>query len=68
MLCMHSGLSPDLTSFDQVINMIRPTYIPDYGLLKDLLNSEPDASYADWCEVDKGGSLGFGPSIISKFC
>ena len=32
-LCMHGGLSPDLTSLEQIKAIIRPTDVPDTGRL-----------------------------------
>lgn len=41
-ICMHGGLSPQLSSVDQIQNISRPCEVPDTGLLCDLLWSDPD--------------------------
>lgn len=41
-LCMHGGLSPDFHSFESVNKMVRPTEVPDQGLLCDLLWADPE--------------------------
>lgn len=40
--CCHGGLSPDLQSMEQIQRKMRPTDVPDQGLLCDLLWSDPD--------------------------
>merc|ERR1719454_39807 len=35
--CCHGGLSPELTRMEQIRNLMRPTDVPDTGLLCDLL-------------------------------
>lgn len=47
-LCMHGGLSPDLTSVNQINEIVRPTDIPDVGLLCDLLWADPESSVKMW--------------------
>jgi len=53
-ICMHGGLSPELTTMDQVKRIMRPTDVPDTGLLCDLLWSDPDKDIVGWGENDRG--------------
>ena len=54
--CMHGGLSPELKSFEQIRRFLRPTDVPDTGLLCDLLWSDPEAKITGWGENDRGVS------------
>lgn len=65
--CMHGGLSPELTSPAQIADVERPTDIPDYGLLCDLLWSDPDATTKGWGNSDRGVSCTFGPDKLTQF-
>lgn len=47
---MHGGLSPDLASVDQINSIVRPTDIPDTGLLCDLLWADPESNVKMWGE------------------
>lgn len=66
-MCMHGGLSPELKSFEQIRRIMRPTDVPDSGLLCDLLWSDPDKDISGWGENDRGVSYTFGPDVITKF-
>lgn len=61
------GLSPDLQSMEQIRRIMRPTDVPDQGLLCDLLWSDPDKDVQGWGENDRGVSFTFGAEVVAKF-
>ncbi|KAF1373904.1 hypothetical protein PFLUV_G00243760 [Perca fluviatilis] len=61
------GLSPDLQSMEQVRRVMRPTDVPDQGLLCDLLWADPDKDVLGWGENDRGVSFTFGADVVTKF-
>jgi serine/threonine-protein phosphatase PP1 catalytic subunit len=65
-LCMHGGLSTELTNLDQINRIPRPTDVPDNGLLCDLLWSDPDANISGWGENERGVSYTFGPDVVAS--
>ncbi len=52
---------------EQIRSIMRPTDVPDTGLLCDLLWSDPDKDVNGWSENERGVSYTFGPDIVSKF-
>lgn len=52
---------------EQIRRIMRPTDVPDQGLLCDLLWSDPDKEVNGWGENDRGVSFTFGAEIVSKF-
>ena len=52
---------------EQIRRIMRPTDVPDQGLLCDLLWADPDKETSGWGENDRGVSFTFGPEIASKF-
>ena len=65
-LCMHGGISPDLTSLDKIRKIVRPTEVPDKGLLCDLLWSDPDKNVDGWGGNERGVSVTFNENIVEK--
>ncbi|CAI7106716.1 BEM_collapsed_G0016690.mRNA.1.CDS.1 [Saccharomyces cerevisiae] len=52
---------------EQIRRVMRPTDIPDVGLLCDLLWSDPDKDIVGWSENDRGVSFTFGPDVVNRF-
>jgi diadenosine tetraphosphatase ApaH/serine/threonine PP2A family protein phosphatase len=67
LLDLLTSQSPDLQSMEQIRRVMRPTDVPDTGLLCDLLWSDPDKDITGWSENDRGVSFTFGPDVVSRF-
>eukprot|EP00756_Hemistasia_phaeocysticola_P036738 Hpha_TRINITY_DN16657_c1_g7::TRINITY_DN16657_c1_g7_i1::g.178466::m.178466/K06269/PPP1C; serine/threonine-protein phosphatase PP1 catalytic subunit len=69
-LCVHAGISPDLTDLRQIVDIPRPTPggdVPDSGLLCDLLWADPEFGLEGWQESDRGVSFLFGANEVVRF-
>mmetsp|Transcript_159834 Transcript_159834/g.298018 ORF Transcript_159834/g.298018 Transcript_159834/m.298018 type:complete len:1108 (-) Transcript_159834:131-3454(-) len=65
--CCHGGPSPELTHLDKIRRIMRPTDVPDTGIICDLLWADPDQDMLGWCENDRGVSFTFGPDVAQDF-
>ena len=67
-LLVHGGLSPELKKVEQLQKIVRPTDIPEDGLLCDILWSDPDINVkGDWGPNDRGVSVTFSQKVLEKF-
>jgi serine/threonine-protein phosphatase PP1 catalytic subunit len=65
--CVHGGISPELTSLDQIRAIERPLEIPDHGLVCDLVWSDPDGHIEEWGPNERMTSVCFGPKTVDAF-
>lgn len=65
--CVHGGLSPDLPKIKEILNIRRPTEVPEIGLVNDLLWSDPSDAVESWEENDRGVSFLFGRKVVTSF-
>ena len=67
-LCMHGGLSKDLQNIEQINKILRPTDIPNEGLLCDLLWSDPNESLIeDFGPNERNISVTFSKDYVKNF-
>lgn len=65
-LCVHGGLSPDITTIDQIRLIERNQEIPHEGPFCDLMWSDPD-DIETWAVSQRGAGWLFGSKVTAQF-
>ncbi|GAB4820388.1 hypothetical protein N2152v2_007434 [Parachlorella kessleri] len=68
-LCVHGGISPQLSRLEEINSIARPTDVnpAGAGLLVDLLWADPCTHTPGWCHSPRGVSYCFGLSAVREF-
>lgn len=65
-LCIHGGLSPSVSSLDEIARIDRKQEVPHDGAMCDLLWSDPD-DIVGWASSSRGAGFYFGADVVKKF-
>jgi diadenosine tetraphosphatase ApaH/serine/threonine PP2A family protein phosphatase len=66
LFCVHGGLSPNLTTLDQIQMLPRRIEIPTSGPCCDLMWSDPDESVVNWNLSVRGAGHLFGEKVARE--
>lgn len=65
--CVHGGLSPAISTIDQIRVIDRKQEVPHDGAMCDLLWSDPEDGVESWGLSPRGAGFLFGNEIVSQF-
>lgn len=66
--CVHGGLSPGITSINQIRMIDRKQEVPHEGAMCDLLWSDPEEGVEGWGLSPRGAGYLFGGDVTAQFC
>lgn len=64
--CVHGGLSPNITTLDQIRTIDRKQEVPHDGAMCDLLWSDPE-DVEGWGLSPRGAGYLFGGEVVTQF-
>ncbi|KAK2195276.1 bifunctional Serine-threonine-specific protein phosphatase-bis(5-nucleosyl)-tetraphosphatase/Calcineurin-like phosphoesterase domain [Babesia duncani] len=65
--CVHGGLSPSLSTIDEIRYLDRKQEVPHEGPMCDLMWSDPEAMDG-WGSSPRGAGFLFGSDVVQQFC
>lgn len=65
--CIHGGISPELTSIQQIREIRRPLDIPEQGMIANLFWSDPDSAVTEYGPNERGTTICYGLNPVEKF-
>ncbi|KAI8024629.1 Serine/threonine-protein phosphatase PP-X isozyme 2 [Camellia lanceoleosa] len=65
--CVHGGLSPSISTLDQIRTIDRKQEVPHDGAMCDLLWSDPEDVVEGWGLSPRGAGFLFGSSVVTTF-
>jgi len=65
--CVHGGLSPEITTVDQICRINRNRDIPHEGAFTDLMWSSPEETIESWAVSPRGAGWLFGKRVTNEF-
>lgn len=65
--CVHGGLSPHITSIDEIRSLDRKQEVPRDGLMSDILWSDPDPDIKSFSMSPRGAGYLFGEDDVKQF-
>ncbi|KAA6396699.1 MAG: putative Serine/threonine-protein phosphatase 6 catalytic subunit [Streblomastix strix] len=66
-LCVHGGLSPEISTLDQIRLVPRRLEVPQQGAFCDLVWSDPDDKIQEWFPSPRGAGYLFGKRVTEEF-
>ena len=65
--CVHGGLSPDMTTYDQILKLSRPTEVPTSGKFKSYeYNNFTKVYFAMYCGLIHQLNVTYGRRMIEE--